>query len=95
MTKITKHANKRRKERVHINKEGFKHLVEKAINEGICASQVKGRIKKYLQFLFQSHDNHANNIRLYGEFIYVLSNETLITVLHLPLEYRNYRKYLK
>ena len=92
---ITKHADKRRHERLGFSHEGLEHTLEKVLELGVDSSQVKGKIKKYLDALFFQGDKKANNIKLYGEFAYILRGETLITVLHIPNEFRSYKKYLK
>lgn len=95
MPYITKHANERADERMSFNHKILEHLLPKVLSEGINSSMVKGRIKKYLDFLFLSHKNNANNIRIFGEFEYIFSGETLITIINLPNEHKNYKKYLK
>jgi len=95
MVIITKHADERADERMSFNHKTLEHLLPKVLSEGINSSMVKGKIKKYLDFLYLSHKTHANNIRIFGEFVYIFMGETLITIMNLPNEHKNYKKYLK
>ena len=92
---ITTHATERGDERLGLNIKGLEHLASHALEKGIDSSMVKGKIKKYLDFLFLSHKTRANNIRIFGEFVYIFMGETLITIINLPNEHKNYKKYLK
>lgn len=85
--KITQHAYDRGEERCGLNLKSFRKLAEKALHEGIKHSDTTGQLKKYFDALYFQHRN-ANNVRVYGEFTYLFCNERLITVLHLPNQFK-------
>jgi len=92
---LTNHAEERGDQRLGLNHKGLEHLAQHALEKGISASMVKGKMKKYFDFLYLSHNNVANNIRIFGEFVYIFKGEILITIINLPNEHKNYKKYLK
>jgi hypothetical protein len=92
--KLTSHSIDRGKERVGLSPKSFKYLAQIALNKGIRHSEVTGRFKKYFDKLYLSYKN-ANNIRVYGEHVYLFCGETLVTVFHLPNEFKALVKKLK
>ena len=89
---ITKHAYKRGKERTGLGKKGFKNLSQRAFNVGLKADEFNWkRINEYLK----CRSGNANNVRLYGEFVYLFDNITLITVLHLNNHLKKYAQLCK
>lgn len=85
--KITDHARQRGEERLGLSVEPFLRLAAKALDHGIKHGETSGRLKKYMDSLFM-YKMTANNIRIYGEFIYLFCNQTLITVYGLPNEFK-------
>jgi hypothetical protein len=81
--KLTRHSLKRLKERVGLPKKACQKHAEKAFADGLTHSDMKGQAKRYIDKLYLEHRN-ANNIRAYGEFIFLFKNNTLITVLNKP-----------
>jgi hypothetical protein len=92
--KLTKHATNRIKERIGIPKSSAEKMGNLALTKGICHNQTSGSFRKYFDFLYLSHGN-ANNVRVYGEMVYLFNNETLITVFPLPNEYKKIIKKIK
>jgi hypothetical protein len=84
---ITDHANNRLKERCGLQKKAKKRTVEIAFEKGILHSECVGRLKNYVDHLYQSHGN-GNNIRIYGNHVYIFYDVNLVTVLTLPNEHR-------
>lgn len=80
---ITDHAFARAKKRLGWNAAALKRMVDKALNQGITHAQTSGRLKRYLDKLYLSHEN-GTKLRLYGEHVFIFSDSALITVLHLP-----------
>lgn len=80
---VTKHAKKRMKERCGIGKSSSDNVAQKALVRGIKHCQTSGNLKKYIDSLYFKN-NKANNIRLYGQKVYIFHNDVLITVLQLP-----------
>lgn len=83
MVNVTKHAYKRMKERCGYSKSTCQRMAEKAFAEGVSHADVSGRLDKYFYQLY-CYDYSANNLRIYGEFVYVFSDHNLVTVMLLP-----------
>jgi hypothetical protein len=81
--KVTLHAKRRIRERLGVNKKSTVKSAVRALNDGISHNQLTGLLKKYIDKVYLKH-RKANNIKIYGDKIYLFSNNTLITVLHLP-----------
>lgn len=80
---ISNHAKQRMKERCGFNKKAQGRMAQKAFDEGIAHNQTTGRLNKWVTSLFFKNCN-ANNIRLYGGFVYIFADDTLITVMGIP-----------
>lgn len=80
---VTKHANKRIRERVGISKKASKKLAKKVLKEGLDPSELDGKIKEYVDRVISKSKN-GNNIKFYNEKIYIFANEFLLTVIPLP-----------
>jgi hypothetical protein len=59
----------------------------RAFELGLERNNTGGRLKKYLDRLWDNH-KEANNMRLYGETLFIFSNHRLITIWHLPPDLR-------
>lgn len=90
---MTYHAYERGKERMGLGDRAIQRMAERAFEKGISVSETTGRFRRYLERLYDSHGN-GNNLRVYGEKIFVFQNETLITILHLPNDYKKAAKKL-
>lgn len=88
---ITKHAYQRGKERIGLDVKAFELIVMKAYLTGKRHSEAKGEFKKYINSLYVTYKN-ANNIRIYGQHIYLFADATLVTVYHIPSELKKYIK---
>lgn len=84
---ITRHATLRVRERLGIPKCAVERIVLKALSDGISYSETTGRLRSYLEWLYAQKQD-ANNIRIKDHYVYLFCEELLITVLHLPPEYR-------
>lgn len=73
-----------------IKKNALDRIVWKALKEGTRNVQVRGRLRKYMDKLWLEH-KVANNVRIYNEHIFLFHDSTLITILHLPNQYKNYK----
>ena len=80
---ISDHAYLRAKQRLGLKNKSFKKLAEKAFISGVTHSELKGQPKKYVSWLYL-RNRTANNIRIYGEVIFLFSKNNLITVYKLP-----------
>jgi hypothetical protein len=80
--KITKHAYRRAKERLGLNKKAFERLFEKIQKQPTMQKKAKGRLKKYLDSIFFKYG--ANKIRLYGDYMYIFKGGDLVTLYPIP-----------
>lgn len=83
---ITSHAEKRLRKRVGLNKSSLQKIADKALKYGISHSETSGSLRRYIDKLYLSERN-ANNIRIYGEHVYLFRGNTLITVFGLPSKF--------
>ncbi len=84
---VTNHAKKRFKRRVGLSKAACQKHAEIAYEHGVTHAETRGRAKRYLTKLFLQYRN-ANQLRVYGQFVYVFNDVVLITVIHLPKSVR-------
>lgn len=85
--RITKHAEQRIRERVGLPKQAINRNAERALENGLTHKEVSGSICRYADKLYLQY-RKANNIRFYGNQIYLFKDNILITVLPLPQKYR-------
>ncbi len=83
--KVTKHANKRIRERCGINRKSCERVAKLALERGVPHNRTKGRLNKWVTKVYFKNEK-ANNIRIYGDKAYIFSDETLITVIQIPQE---------
>lgn len=86
---ITAHAFQRGKERLGLSAEPFSRMAMKAFVSGVKHKDTKGHLNKYISGLYLEHKK-ANNIRIYGEVLYLFEGFNLITVLHVPNDLKKY-----
>jgi sugar diacid utilization regulator len=80
---VTKHAKKRMKERCGVKSKSVDKMAERAYFTGMTHSDAKGALRKYCDMVYLSYRD-ANQIRLYGDKVYIFKNTYLITVFNLP-----------
>lgn len=83
----TIHSGKRCKERLGLSKKQVNKMAEKALMFGINHDDAIGSLKRYIGWLYESHNRIANNILLYNREIYIFKDKRLITIFHLPHQY--------
>jgi len=81
--KVTRHAEQRERKRCGVPKKATKRLAQIAFENGLKHSETTGNLHKYLTSLYFKNKK-ANNLRVYGDKVYVFSDEVLVTVLNLP-----------
>ena len=86
--KLSEHAKKRMRERSGLNVKSLDRTAEIAFQDGLRHGDCTGRLKKYVDCLFLSHHT-GNNIRVYGDNVYIFNGTTLITLLKLPNKFKN------
>jgi hypothetical protein len=82
---ITAHAHRRIKSRCG---KSMDRLAQIAYERGLTQSETSGALGRYIDSLYL-YNGTANNIRLYGDKVYVFCNDVLVTVLDTPRKYRN------
>ncbi|MEN6312793.1 MAG: hypothetical protein ABFD25_00940 [Clostridiaceae bacterium] len=85
MIQLTAHAKNRIKQRCGIRK-GAERIAGIAFEKGLTIDDLSGNLKHYVMYLY-TYNYQANNIRLYGDKIYVFCNDVLVTVLDTPRKY--------
>jgi len=88
---VTKHAQKRLKQRCGVNKKSAERMAKKAYELGMTHSETTGKLKKWVDSLY-FYNQTANQIRLYGDKAYIFHNQNLITVIQIP---HNLVKFVK
>jgi len=86
---ITKHAESRIRERLGLKKKAVPRMVATALSKGKSHADHTGGAKRYLNGLFLAHKT-ANNLRVYGNFVYVFIGDKLITVIDFPRRFIRY-----
>ena len=84
---LTTHAQQRLKERCGLQKKSKERIAAKVFEEGLSIEETNGSIRKWMTMVFYNNTN-INNIRLYGDKVYLFANQTLITVLFVPKHLR-------
>jgi len=80
---VTKHAYDMGKSRLSLKKNSISNIAKKAFNTGLSHHQAKGSLKKYVTKLFFKNKK-ANNIKIYGENVFIFSNNILVTLYRIP-----------
>ena len=88
---VTKHAEKRIRQRCGVSKKAAQRMTEKVYKYGMTHSETTGKLKKYVDSLY-FYNRIANQIRLYGDKVYLFHNKDLITVIQVP---NNLVKHIK
>ena len=81
---VTRHAERRIRERVGIPKKACRRAAAKAITQGIRRTDTEGGLRQYLDWLYFSKGGMASNIVVYGDKVYLFNDDTLITVMNIP-----------
>lgn len=89
--RISNHAKMRMKQRCGLNEKSCERIARKAFEEGICHSQTKGQLNKWVTSLYFKNED-ANNIRLYGDKAFIFCGEVLVTVIQIPNELKKNMK---
>lgn len=84
MVSVTSHAKRRLKERCGVSKNSAMNMAERTFNKGISFENASTDLKKYISSVYIRHEKTGDNIRIYGNMVYVFDNRTLITVYPIP-----------
>lgn len=85
--KITKHGSERMEERTGLSKSSQEKMFQLALTSGTERNNYTGQFGRYLDKLMLSQ---KAQIKIYGNFIYIYKQNSLITVLNVPTKYRKY-----
>jgi hypothetical protein len=80
---ITDHAYDRAKERFSLSRKALLRISVRAFNEGVKHSDTTGRLNKYISGVWNEYKT-ADNIRIYGEILFLFVSNRLITVYQIP-----------
>ena len=83
MVVVTKHAEKRLRERMGLGKKAVQRAAETAYEKGIKHAETTGNLNKWITSLYFNNKT-ANNIRLYNDKAWIFAGKNLITVLQIP-----------
>ena len=92
--RVTYHGGKRMRERIGVPKRAIQKLADTALEKGVRHKDTAGSLKKYISTLYLQYET-ANNIRLYGDKVYLFAGSILITVLQIPPRYVKIVKAIK
>ena len=91
---MSNHATDRMSERCGLNKKSSERLSKLALENGISHNDTSGSLNRYLTKLF-FYNKTANNIKIYGEYVYIFCDEILITVIPLDNKYKKIVRNMK
>ena len=91
---LTKHSIERGNERLSLKQRSLDKLAQKALEKGLKHKDFSGQLRKYIDGLYLKNKN-ANNIRVYGENIFIFHQITLITVYQLPYQFKRILKHYR
>lgn len=83
---LTRHSKTRLKERCGATKSSQEKIAATALEKGIRHTETSGSLRRYLDMLYLQERN-ANNIRIWGDKVFLFRADRLITVLQLPQKY--------
>ena len=76
------------RERVGLPKRAVERNAYRALTEGIGYREASGALRRYILY-----DGNGNNIRIYGDKVWVFHDAILVTVLNVPSEHRKAAKF--
>ena len=91
--RVSKHGSKRARQRVGIPKRAVDRMARTAMERGIGYREATGKLRDYIGWLYERYDGNGNNIRVYGDKVYVFHDTILITVLNVPGEHRKAARF--
>ena len=81
---VTKHAMRRMKERMGLPRSAVQRTADRAWEHGTHHADANNRLgRKWLDAVYFK-ERKANQMRIYGEFLYLFRNRKLLTVLLVP-----------
>jgi nuclear transport factor 2 (NTF2) superfamily protein len=90
---VSRHGERRARQRVGLPKRAVERNAQRALTEGIGYREASGALRRYIGWLYESYDGNGNNIRIYGDKVWIFHDAILITVLNVPGEHRKAAKW--
>lgn len=81
---VTGHAQSRLKSRSGLNKKSVNRIADRVLDRGYHRTELNGNLRLYVDCLYRNNGKKADNIRIYGDKVYIFIGTTLITVLQIP-----------
>lgn len=91
--RVSKHGERRTRQRVGLPKKSVERNAQRALTDGIGHKEASGALKRYIAWLYERYAHNGNNIRIYGDKVWVFHDGILITVLNVPGKYRKAAKW--
>lgn len=85
---ISDHAFIRAKQRLGMDKMATRRIAMKAFVAGKKHHACKGALKSYLDKVYLEYEN-CNNMRIWGEAIWLFAGNVLVTVYNIPNDLKN------
>lgn len=86
VTVVTKHAEERIIERLGVSKSSVQRVADRAYLNGIKMDGTQNALNRWI--IWMAHDRGIGDamrtIRIYGEYVFIFSGNTLITVHEIP-----------
>lgn len=70
-------------ERGGLNRKSIQRIANQVYSNGYPIERTKGRLRKWMYKISKSNSS-AQNLRIYGDKLYIFSNDVLITVFNIP-----------
>lgn len=70
-------------ERGGLNRKSIQRIANQVYSNGYPIERTKGRLRKWMYKISKSNPS-AQNLRIYGDKLYIFSNDVLITVFNIP-----------
>lgn len=86
---VTKHARKRLKERMGLPKSSIDRMANKVFESGTKHYETRGILHKWMSEIYLKHGS-GNQMRIYGDYLYIFHQNTLITLFPVPSEIKTH-----
>lgn len=84
MARLTDHAKKRAKQRLGLSEKAALRQAERALEHGLRHAECPKKLRGWMAERYRRGGGKANNMRVYGEHLFLFADDLLITVFRLP-----------
>lgn len=81
---VTKHGERRIRERCGGNKKSVDKMAEKALERGLKREELIGDLRKWADSYYYQTENKGTRVRIYNNKLWIFKHNILITVLSIP-----------